>query len=178
LQLNWMMLMQRRCKMRSRALLVAYLACGALLFATSCGGDENGRENPVKDSGGALPADSYSPPPTDSGGAPPADSGGAPPADSYSPPPADSSGAAADSCVAFLDCTDQCTEANWESCEQACLSKASAQAQQLAQALFDCEEAAYEGTCKTDCEGTDENKCYDCLDAACAAQLDACEADQ
>lgn len=111
-------------------------------------------------------------------GAAPSDSGAPPTADSGTPPIADSGGLSPDSCLAFVDCLDQCPDDNWEACELECLSKASPQAQQLVQAIYDCVDAAFEGSCLSTCQGTDLDTCDACLETACAAQWDACMADQ
>jgi hypothetical protein len=150
--------------MKPRCLLVA-----ALLLTTACG-DDNGKggtlggigDASIKGTDGAAPSDSGAPPTADSGTVPTADSGGVSPG----------------SCAAIWSCSTQCPDENWEACEQQCLSKASPQAQQLIQAMYDCIDAAFEGSCLADCQGTDFDKCDACLVTACTAPLNACLADQ
>jgi hypothetical protein len=89
------------------------------------------------------------------------------------PPPTGGAG----SCVNIMDCAYQCPDANFYACEQACMSQADGNAQQLYGAIIACEEAALNGTCLNACQGWDIDACYACMDNACMAQYLACEAD-
>jgi hypothetical protein len=76
-------------------------------------------------------------------------------------------------CQQMQDCYASCADTD-DACFEACYNKGTAAAQAQDDAVYECEMNAYEVTCKSKCT-TENETCWNCLDAACAAQIAACQ---
>jgi hypothetical protein len=99
-----------------------------------------------------------------------------PPADgSVLPPTGDlGSGAAGSKTCAELDtCVMSCADTD-TTCFNNCMVQGTADAQTKMNALEQCGNAAFSGSCATSCADPSAKACGDCISTACATQVQAC----
>jgi hypothetical protein len=73
-------------------------------------------------------------------------------------------------CAQILKCYESCQDA---ACADKCFYQGTAAAQATMSALEACDQQAEQTTCKSQCASYNQS-CWNCLDQACAAQLQAC----
>lgn len=136
---------------------LAVLVGVGLLLASACAGENDGPPAPSKD-GSSGPPD------------PGAPSSPSTPSTPSTPSPGGVTGAK--TCAQIDECMAACNQSDM-ACLDKCFYEGTAAAQAQMAALEQCDEQAFQTTCKSQC-ATESQACWDCLDQACAAQIAAC----
>lgn len=121
---------------------------------------------PAPDSGPGFGSAATAPEP-----APPADARVAQPLPD-GPPAAPAAGAW--TCAQLDECCISCPAAEAESCCQGCFDAGAPAAQRSFNAMFACFDDGFDGVCQSSCADPGSDFCWDCLESACAAEVNAC----